>query len=139
MDAEPWEHGLPEVRPKEAHVKTVVAIVIVVLTCAAQAAAECGGWVLWRNSLPGESQIGNLIPLWEVESGAPDYKTCVAQMSQRVAFYLKHAPAGKTRRTLRGDLVQTFDSDGDLYEGSHFVCLPDTIDPRQSEKRTGGK
>lgn len=94
--------------------------------------AQCGGWVLWRDFGPGESQIGKLGVAWYIESGAPDFKSCSAAMQERIEDQLRTETPQFTRRVVRGDTVLTYErNSGAMYSADHYVCLPESVDPRQ--------
>lgn len=94
--------------------------------------AQCGGWVLWRDFGPGESQTGKLAAAWYIEAGAPDFKSCSAAMQERIEDRLRTETPQFTRRVVRGDTVLTYERNGSaMYSADHYVCLPESVDPRK--------
>jgi hypothetical protein len=86
--------------------------------------------VLWRNSVPGSSQVGQLAEGWYIEAGAPDFKVCSDMLQQRLAEFLAIDSERFARRKVGIDRIWTVErKNGEIYEASHFVCLSDSVDP----------
>lgn len=52
-------------------------------------------------------------------------------MQERIEESLRLEMAQYTRRKVRADTVYTlYKNNGELYEASHYVCLPESVNPR---------
>ncbi len=120
----------------------LVLAVMLVVGWTSTAAAECA-WVVWAKTV-GKNAFGSVYTTWDVKGASEDRKRCLFEqeitLANETTFWLKLAA-----KENEGSDILNVDSDHNemslsVYKrkagkvevwSTRFICLPDTIDPRE--------
>ncbi len=116
--------------------RMIVLLTTVLLLGSASVAAAEGAWVLWNRSSELSVGKGSVSTLWVILDAFEDRKACVPERDRGWKREVeKYRNSGSYKR------VQDQPQDNGFFylastgdKGSvRFVCLPDTIDPREKK------
>ena len=114
---------------------TFVVTMMLLLGSASVATAECA-WVLWNRSSELSAGVGSVSTLWVILDAFEDRMACVPERDRGWKREVKkYRNSGSYKR------VQDQPEDNGFFylastgeKGSvRFVCLPDTLDPREKK------
>jgi hypothetical protein len=118
------------------HVGWVLATLM--LACAVSASAECA-WVLWQENVLNVLQTNTYSQWWELHGAYTTHEQCLTVQQRIWDISVKNLEERQRdgsnikaiRKVAHNYVSASLKSGG--YSAEKFICLPDTIDPREKK------